>query len=59
MLQLTCDFPHCAEHVELLWVQSLDVVIDITVNDNERSERAERHTKEGTMKFALQHLQSR
>lgn len=35
----TCDLPNCAEHVELFWVQSFNVVIDIPVNDNGRSER--------------------
>lgn len=35
---ITCDFPNGAEYIEFFWVQSFDVVIDIPVNENGRSE---------------------
>lgn len=32
VILLTCDFPNCTEYVEFLWVQSFNIVIDISVN---------------------------
>lgn len=39
VISLTCDLPNGAEYIEFFWVQSFNVVIDIPVNDNERSEQ--------------------
>lgn len=39
MIPLTCDLPNGAEHVEFFWIQRFDVVIDIPVNGNRRSEQ--------------------
>ncbi len=39
VILLTCDFPNGAENIQFFRVQSFNVVIDIAVNDNERSER--------------------
>lgn len=39
MIPLTCDLPNGAEHVELFWIQRFDIVIDIPVNGNRRSEQ--------------------
>lgn len=39
MIPLTCDLPDGAEHVEFFWIQRFDIVIDVPVNENGRSER--------------------
>lgn len=38
VMVLTCDLPNSAEYIEFFWVQSFNVVIDVSVNDNRRSE---------------------
>lgn len=46
VILLTCDLPNGAEYVEFFWVQSLNIVIDISVNDNGRSERHKQKHKD-------------
>lgn len=46
VILLTCDLPNVAEYVEFLWVQSLNIVIDISVNDNGRSQRHKQKHKD-------------
>lgn len=36
VMVLTCDLPNSAEYIEFFWVQSFNVVIDVSVNDNRR-----------------------
>lgn len=36
---LTCDLPNCAKYIKFFWVQSLNIMIDIPVNDNGRLEQ--------------------
>lgn len=38
-IPLTCDLPNGAEQVEFFWIQRFDIVIDIPVNGNRRSEQ--------------------
>lgn len=38
LILLTCDLPNSSEYIEFFWVQSFNVVIDIPVNYNGRSE---------------------
>lgn len=39
VMPLTCDLPNGAEHVEFFWIQRFDIVIDIPVDENGRSEQ--------------------
>lgn len=39
MILLTCDLPNGAEHVEFFWIQRFNIVIDIPVNGNRKSEQ--------------------
>lgn len=45
LIWLTCDLPNGAEYIEFFWVQSFNVVIDIPVNDNGRSEHQKQKQK--------------
>ena len=46
VIPLTCDLPNGAEYIEFFWVQSFNIVIDIPVNDNGRSEHHKHKEKD-------------
>lgn len=46
VLLLTCDLPNGAEYTEFFWVQSFNVVINIPVNEEQRSEQHKHNEKE-------------
>lgn len=56
VISLTCDLAHGAEYIEFFWVQRFDVVVDVPVNDHERSERHKQTERSWHTHFTLHQL---